>query len=131
MENNNKKIITMSFMVSGILVYIVTSVLVQTVAGMASGGVARALNTDVALHVLPVALGVVTFAILQMSAKIVAWADDVVGELTKIVWPSRKDTTAMTIVVCIMLVIAGFILGGFDILSGYAIDALLNLNLTV
>ena len=131
MENNNKKIITMSFMVVGILVWLVTRVLVTTVAGMASGKIAQALNTDAAMHIIPVVVGVGLFAFLQVNSKIVAWADEVVAELLKIVWPSRKDTTAMTIVVCVMLVIAGFVIGGFDIISGYAIDALLNINFTV
>ena len=118
-------------MVVGILVWLVTRVLVTTVAGMASGKIAQALNTDAAMHIIPVVVGVGLFAFLQVNAKIVAWADEVVAELLKIVWPSRKDTTAMTIVVCVMLVIAGFVIGGFDIISGYAIDALLNINFTV
>ncbi len=131
MENNNKKIITMSFMITGILAWVVLKVLITTAASMVSGQVARTLNTDMALHFVPVLFGIGVFAILQISPKIVAWADEVVSELLRIVWPSRKDTTAMTIVVCVMLVICGFIIGGFDIISSYAIDAILNLNLTV
>jgi preprotein translocase subunit SecE len=131
MENSNKKMITLSFMITGILAWLIVKVLITTAAGMVSGKAAQMLNTDMALHFVPVLWGVAVFAILQMSPKIVAWADEVVSELMRIVWPSRKDTTAMTIVVCVMLLICGFIIGGFDIISSYAIDALLNLNLTV
>ncbi len=128
MENNNNKIITISFMVAGILVWIVTKVLIETAAGMVSGSVGRALNTDLAMEVMPVVIGMAVFLTLQFNRRVHGWADEVVGELKKIVWPSRKDTVAMTIVVCIMLVIAGFVVGGFDIISGYAIEALLNLQ---
>ncbi len=115
-------------MVAGILVWIVTKVLIETAAGMVSGSVGRALNTDLAMEVMPVVIGTIVFLALQFNRRVYGWADEVVAELKKIVWPSQKDTVAMTIVVCIMLVIAGFVVGGFDIISGYAIEALLNLQ---
>jgi len=129
MENTNNKIITLSLMGLGILVWLVTKILMQTAAGMVGGPVGRALNTDFAMHVVPVLLGLLTFGLLQFNAKVMVWAEEVVAEIKKIVWPSQKDTVQMTIVVCIMLVIVGIIIGGFDILSSYAIDGLLNLNL--
>jgi preprotein translocase SecE subunit len=39
---------------------------------------------------------------------------EVVGELAKVTWPSRKETQASTIVVIIASVIAAVILGTFD-----------------
>lgn len=129
MENTNNKIITMSLMTLSILLWIIVKVVTETVAGMAAGPVGRALNTDFAMHVMPVLLAVVVFFVLQFNKKVTAWADEVVTEIRKVVWPSRKDTIAMTIVVCIMLAIAAVVVGGFDIVSGYTIDALLNLNL--
>ena len=127
MESNNNRIIDMSFIVTGILLWLVTTILVQTVGAMAGGVVGRSLNTTFALHILPVIVGVGVIAALRFNKATVTWADEVIGELRKIVWPSRKDTVAMTIVVCIMLLIAGLVIGGFDIGSSYAIDFLLNL----
>ena len=128
MDSGNSKIITLSFMILGILTWVVLKVLIETAAGMVSGGFGRALNSDFSMHVFPVLVGVVLFALLQFNKRVNEWAGEVVAEIRKVVWPSRKDTVAMTIVVCIMLLVAGFIVGGFDIVSAYAIDALLNFN---
>ncbi len=125
--NTNVRIIDMSIIVTGILVWLVTTLLVQTIAGMVGGSLVAVFNNDFTLHGLPVLLGIVVAAVLRLNRKVMVWADEVVAELRKIVWPSRKDTVAMTIVVCIMLIIAGFVIGGFDIISSYAIDALLSL----
>lgn len=128
MENNsNTRIIDMSFIVAGILTWLVTNLLIQTIAGMVGGGMVKAFNNDFTLHALPVLLGIAVTATLRLNKNVMVWADEVVSELRKIVWPSRKDTVAMTIVVCIMLIIAGLVIGGFDIVSSYAIDALLSL----
>jgi len=45
-------------------------------------------------------------------------------ELKKIVWPSRKDTVAMTIVVIMMVLISGVVFAVFDGLSSYMIGAM-------
>lgn len=127
MESTNKRIIDASILVAGILTWLVMSVLIQTIAGMVGGGLVKLFNNDFTLHILPVVLGIAVVAVLRLNKKVMTWADEVVAELRKIVWPSRKDTVAMTIVVCIMLLIAGVIIGGFDVISSYAIDGLLSL----
>lgn len=47
---------------------------------------------------------------------------DIVSELRKVVWPSREDTTYLTVVVIIVTIITGAILGGIDIGFGRLID---------
>lgn len=130
MENTNvnNKIITISFMVTGILLGIVAFILVDSLAAVATGGFGRFLGQDMVRHGLPVGLGIVTFVALQFNKRVLEWATEVVIELRKIVWPSRRDTMAMTIMVCIMLVISGLILGAFDVISGSLIDWLLHHN---
>ncbi len=123
----NKKIVDSSILVAGFLTWLVTKLLIETISGMVGGGLIKVLNNDFTLHVLPLLLGIAVAAALRFNPKVMVWGDEVVSELRKIVWPSRKDTVAMTIVVCIMLVIAGFVIGGFDIISSYAIAALINL----
>ena len=44
-----------------------------------------------------------------------------VSEIDKVVWPSYKDTSAMTIVVSIMLLFAGVALGLMDMMSNYVV----------
>lgn len=129
MENNNGKVVTVSFMVAGVLVGYIAAFILNTIGASASGDVARFVNRDVVRHGIPVLIGVLTFLSLQFRKGVVDWADEVVTELRKIVWPSRKDTTNMTIVVCIMVLISGMVLGLFDFISGNIIDWLLNMNL--
>ncbi len=114
MENDNKKIITLSFAVAGVLVGLVVSTLIDVAA--ASFGVAsRIFSTPYAVHGTPVVFGLVTFALLQWNVAVSVWAEEVVSEIRKVVWPSRKDTTAMTILVCLMVLISGVFLGVIDL----------------
>lgn len=129
MENNNSKIITLSFLIAGVLFGFVLSVLLGTAEAIATGSIARFLANDFVRHGSPVVLGAVLFFVLQFNKKVVTWADEVVTEIKRVVWPSRKDTVAMTIVVCVMLIISGLVLGLMDVVSSKAIDFLVHLNL--
>lgn len=128
MENSNSKIITISFMASGILLGIVAFVLIESLAAVATGAAGRFLGQELVRHGFPAALGLISFLVLQFNKKVLVWADEVVTELRKIIWPSRRDTVQMTIVVCVMLIISGLVLGAFDVLSGSFIDWLLHHN---
>ncbi len=59
-------------------------------------------------------------------AAIVSWRPrfimDIINELRKVVWPSRQDTTYLTIVVLIVAALVGAALGGIDIGFGWLID---------
>ncbi|HWU42348.1 MAG TPA: preprotein translocase subunit SecE, partial [Bdellovibrio sp.] len=76
-------------------------------------------------HGLPVALGIVLFAVLQFNPRVLAWGEEVVTEIRKVVWPSRKDTTAMTIVCVVMVLISSVIISTFDLVSGFFINYLM------
>lgn len=129
MENNsNAKVITVTFMLAGVLVGYVVSYAMSTAAALSSGNAAHFLSRDLVHHGLPVLVGLLVFLSLQFKKSVVEWADEVVTELRKIVWPSRKDTTNMTVVVCIMVVLSGAVLGLFDFASGNIIDWILHIN---
>ena len=117
-------------MAAGILAWVTVSVLLDTVAGLTTGSFSRALSGDVVRHGVPVLVGFAVFFIAQFNPKILAWADDVTGELRRIVWPTRKETTAMTVVVCIMLIISGLFLGFLDMVSGTIVDWLVHVNVS-
>jgi preprotein translocase subunit SecE len=126
MNNENKKFITVSFVAAGIIIGIVVSSLLAAFSTF-SGAIASAYANDSLRHGIPVALGIVTFLVLQFNKIAVTYADEVVSELKKVVWPNRKDTTAMTIVVCIMVLISGLVLGFFDFISNYVVNKLLTM----
>ncbi|MDX9730987.1 MAG: preprotein translocase subunit SecE [Bdellovibrionales bacterium] len=118
----NRKVATVGFMLGGVLLGVGLKVLLDASAAVATGALGRALATDFVSHVVPVLFGFAFFVFLQANAGVRAWGDEVVSELRKVVWPSREDTTRMTIVVCIMLLISGAALGLLDVFSGKLIE---------
>lgn len=110
---DNKKIITLSFMVAGVLAGIVVHVFLEIFSTNVAF-IGRALSSDILAHGIPVVVGLATFAALQFNKNVLVWADEVVVEMKKVVWPSRKDTVATTIFVCILVLISGVLLGFFD-----------------
>jgi preprotein translocase subunit SecE len=124
-ESNNSKIITLSLALFSAIIGFAVHKLIISFAG-AFGVIARLAGSDFVRHIFPVALALVLFLTLQFSSKIVAWADEVVSELKKVVFPSRKDTTAMTVVVVVMVLVSSVIITTFDFLSGYVLRLVMN-----
>ena len=124
-EKSNQSIISVSFVAAGFLVYIVVAVMFETLAGT-FGIVARVHNIEVVKHGVPVIAGILTFACLYFNKKVYQLADESVTEVKKVVWPSQKDTTAMTILVCVMVLLTGVGLGVFDYISSQLIKLFLN-----
>ena len=117
MENTNSKILTLSFALAGAISGLVLHLLIKSFAA-AFGVVARVADSDIVRHGLPVVVGLAVFALLQFNPQVKSWADEVIVEVKKVVWPSQKDTTAMTIVVLIMVAISSVIISMFDLASG-------------
>ncbi len=127
MESTNKKILTMSFIVAGVLAAFVLRVLLNTISPATSGAVARALSSDFVVHILPALVGFVVFIYMQLNKSVLAWGDDVISEIKKVVWPSRKDTVAMTIVVIVMCIISAGLIWLFDVASAFFVNYLVTL----
>lgn len=125
MDKDNRKIITLSFVIAAFLTYLVVQVVLEALAST-FGVVARFYAQDIVKHGLPVASGAILFFALQFNKKVVKWADEVIVEVRKVVWPSRRDTVAMTIVSCVMLLLAGVLLGVFDFLSGSLVQTIVH-----
>lgn len=100
-----KKITTLSFLCAAALAYVVVNVLFKSLAG-AFSVVQKFYGMDVFSHGLPIVVAVALFFTLQFNSKLLTWAEDVVVEISKIVWPSHRDTSAMTMVVCVFVGIA-------------------------
>jgi preprotein translocase subunit SecE len=124
MDKTNSKVLTLSFAITGALIGFTLSLLIKSFSG-AFGFVARMSDSDVIRHGLPVLVGVVIFAALQFNPRVITWGEEVVTEVRKVVWPSQKDLTAMTIVVVVMVIISSVIVTSFDFVSGYVINGLM------
>ncbi len=123
MHEDNKKIITVSFVVLGVLAGFVVDVLIEALSA-SWGFLARFYAQDIVAHGIPVGIGVITFLVLHLNKKILGWAEEVVVEIKKVVWPSRQQTAASTIAVCFVLILSGILLGVFDYLSSHVIGYL-------
>jgi preprotein translocase subunit SecE len=123
MDKNNKKILTMCYLAVAGLTAFSTGLLIEAFASIIPG-LATITTHDFVQHGLPIVLGLAVFFGLQFNTKVNVYFDEVITEIKKIVWPSRRDTTAMTIVVCVIVVIAGFCLAIFDGVSGYMVGQL-------
>jgi preprotein translocase subunit SecE len=124
-DKTNSKVMMMSFVGAGLLAAVVVRVLFNVLGGVFAV-VERYRSIDLINHGLPVAVGLATFGILVFNPKIRAWADEVISEIRKIVWPSQRDTTVTTIAVCVMVVVAGVGLSLIDYVSSMLIKWIVN-----
>lgn len=53
------------------------------------------------------------------------WVSDIFSELKKVTWPSREETTYLTMVVIVVAVVSGMALGAVDIFFSWLVDSLL------
>jgi len=51
------------------------------------------------------------------------WADDIISELRKVTWPTRRETVNLTLVVIVVSAAIGGLLGGIDILFNWFMNA--------
>lgn len=121
MDKTNSKILTLVFAMFAALVGFTLHLLLKSFAA-AFAVIARMTDSDVVRHGVPIVVGFLIFGLLQFNPKVLAWAEEVVQEIRKVVWPSNKDTTAMTIVVVIMVFISSVIVTSFDFVSGYVLN---------
>ncbi|MBX3039272.1 MAG: preprotein translocase subunit SecE [Bdellovibrionaceae bacterium] len=124
MDKTNSKILTMSFALAALLGGFTLHLLIRVMAG-AFGTVARLADSDLIRHGVPVAFGLALFVVLQFNPKILTWGEEVVSEVRKVVWPSGRDTTAMTIVVIIFVILASVIIATFDYMSSQLVNVIL------
>ena len=125
MDKANSKILTVSFLLFSALVGFTVSMLIKAFSG-AFAIVARLADSDLFRHGVPIVVGFGLFTVLQFNPRILAWGDEVVAEVRKVVFPSRKDTTAMTVVVIVMVFVSSLIITSFDFISAYLIKAVVN-----
>lgn len=124
MNNTNSKVVTLSFLSFSILIGFTVATLLKVFSG-AFGPVARAMNYDLFRHGLPVAITLALFLYLQFNRGILKWAEEVIAEIKKIVWPPSKDVRGMTIVVVVMVLISSVIVSVFDMFSGFVLNTLM------
>lgn len=120
MEKTISKVMFVSFVGGAVLVGYSAQVL-NTLFANWSGAYRSVMGAELTNNLVPVALGLVFLIFAYSSKSVKNWAHEVIVEVSKVVWPSKKDTTAMTIFVCIFMILSGVLLGVFDYFSGMVI----------
>jgi len=124
MENTNSKIITTSLAAVSLVLGFTVHLLIKALAG-AFGVIARFADHDLVRHGLPILCGLVLFSACQFNPKFKVWAEEVVAEIRKVVFPSRKDTVAMTMSVIVMVLLSSLIVTLMDWVSSVGINSLM------
>lgn len=124
MDKANSKFITVCFISLAALVGFSIATLLRALSG-AFGVIAKLSDYDLFKHGLPVVVALGLFVSLQFNKNVLSWADEVVAEIKKVVWPPIKDTRMMTIVVIIMVFISALIISVFDVFSSFVLNQFL------
>lgn len=53
--------------------------------------------------------------------KVMTFINEVKAEIRKVTWPTKDELIGTTVIVCILVVIFAFILGGMDAISSFVI----------
>jgi preprotein translocase subunit SecE len=113
MESQHQKWVNVSYLVLAILLgYIVFSVSGKAVA--AYDLEAQFKSIDLILRGLSTLAGALLFLGLYRSDRANQFMNEVVVELSRVTWPTQKDTASATMIVIVMVVISGMVLGLLD-----------------
>lgn len=115
MDTRYQKWVTVSYLMAAVLVgYIVFAMSLKFV------GIydleTRIRNVELIVRGLSVLLGAIVFFMLMRHQKANQFMNEVMIELSRVAWPTQKETTSATMIVIIMVVISGMVLGLLDYL---------------
>jgi len=116
MNNENKKWIISSFLAVAVLVWFITEKILFGVVDILNIPMYPLIGDLTLLTPIAIIPAGAFFVYFQKNIKIVEFTNEVILELKRIVWPPRKETSASTIIVLVLVFIASSILGVFDFL---------------
>jgi preprotein translocase subunit SecE len=113
MESQYQKWVNLSYLVLAVLAgYIVSTLGVRIAATYDLETKVR--NIDLIVRIASVAAGAILFFILYRHERANQFMNEVMVELSRVSWPTQKETSNATIVVIVMVLISGVILGLLD-----------------
>lgn len=113
MESQHQKWVNLSYLAIAILF----GYLIFSFAGKIVGTYdleARIRNIELILRGVAVVSGALLFLGLYRNDQANQFMNEVVVELSRVTWPTQKDTSSATMIVIIMVVISGMVLGFLD-----------------
>jgi preprotein translocase SecE subunit len=113
MENQYQKWVNLSYLVlAGIVYYVVFALAIRVVGQFDLE--TRIHNVDLVVRGVSVGLGGLVFLVLWRHQQANQFMNEVMVELSRVTWPTQKETSSGTIVVIVMVLISGALLGFFD-----------------
>jgi preprotein translocase subunit SecE len=113
MENQHQKWVNLSYLaLAAIVGYIIFDVALKVVG--AYDVEARIRSIELMVRVLSVVIGGIVFFVLWSNDQANQFMNEVVIELSRVTWPTQKETTNATIVVVVMVLFSGLALGMMD-----------------
>ena len=113
MENQFQKWVNLSYLAMALLAYYILYTLASRVVGIYDLET-RLKDIDLIVRASSVAVGALTFFILWRHEQANQFMNEVMVELSRVSWPTQKETSSATIVVIVMVLISGAVLGLLD-----------------
>lgn len=114
MENQYQKVVNISYLALAALIAFVTLLAMMKIANSYDLE-SRVKSIEFIIRGLSLAIGAGVFFGLYSNTKANAFMNEVAVELlTKVTWPTSRDTWMATVVVIITVIIAGLVLALFD-----------------
>jgi preprotein translocase SecE subunit len=122
-----QKYVNLLFIGAAVVVWIIANHYTRSTLGwfQAKGQITPALR-DILGPAIPVLLALVTFITLRRNTRALAFSSDSVAELTKMTWPTPKDTQLGTVVVIIAVLLAAVFIAGVDIVFNKLVNVVIN-----
>jgi preprotein translocase SecE subunit len=113
MENQRQKWVNIILLATGLLVAAIAFVGFSKIAAVYNLE-SSFKQIDLMIQLGSIVLGAALGVGLYLNDQSNAFLNEVVLELSRVTWPTQKETTNATIWVVLFVLIAGVILGGFD-----------------
>ena len=113
MENQQQKWVNLSYLALAVLVAFVVFSLGLKISSTWDME-ARVKNLELILRGVSLVLGALVFRFLSKNEDTNQFMNEVVVELSRVTWPTQKETSSATVVVIIMVLISGMVLGFLD-----------------
>ena len=125
MESTNQKWVNICYLVAAALLgYVVLTAGLKISAAVDLE--TRVRNAELIIRVVSVLAGAVLFGVLYKHPTANGFMNEVVDELSRVSWPTQKETTSATFIVLVMVLISGVVLGLVDTLLVYGIPKLID-----
>lgn len=113
-EHQHQKVVNITFVVFSVLVAFLILIGFLKVSNLYDLE-SKVKSIEYVIRAASILIGGLTFFILHKNAKVNLFMNEVASELmTKVTWPSSKDTVSATVVVLITVALAGIVVALFD-----------------